>query len=73
MNLVAHLAQSVPQFFSHPTHDCQYGAEGDVNEELGVHDYSMSGVNALIVPEVSPDGPAFKTLSNSDLSLAGSV
>jgi len=38
VNLTAHLAQGVPQFFSNPTHDRQDGAEGDVNEELGVHD-----------------------------------
>mgnify|MGYP003670547734 CR=1 FL=1 len=73
VNLVAHLPQGVPQFFSHPTHDRQDGAKGDVNDELGVHDYSMSGVNALIVPDVSPDGPALRILSNSDLSLAGKV
>lgn len=73
MNLSAHLPQSVPEFFSHPTHDRKDSAKGDVNEELGVHDYSMSGVNALIVPDVSPDGPALRTLSNSDFSLAGKV
>lgn len=73
VNLSAHLPQGVPQFFSNPTHNRQDSAEGDVNEELGVHDYSMSGVNALIVPDVSPDGPALRTLSNSDFSLAGKV